>query len=104
MLKNFTLNITFTKIINRATKLIQRTQKAAPLISSATVGKTMPIIRVEMWEGRSLDQKRELVGVLTKEMARIAKCTADSVYVVIEEVKKENWGVSGQLCSEIYPD
>jgi 4-oxalocrotonate tautomerase len=64
----------------------------------------MPIIRVEMWEGRSLDQKRELVEVLTKEMARIAKCTADSVYIVIEEVKKENWGAGGQLCSEKHRD
>ncbi len=64
----------------------------------------MPIIRIEMWEGRTLDQKRELVEVLTKEMARIAKCGVDSVYVVIEEVKKENWGAGGQLCSEKYPD
>ena len=57
-----------------------------------------------MWEGRTLDQKRELVEVLTKEMARIAKCDVDSVYVVIEEVKKENWGAGGRLCSEKHPD
>ena len=63
-----------------------------------------PIIRIEMWEGRSLDQKRELVEVLTKKMVRVAKCSVDSVYVVIEEVKKENCGAGGQLCSEKYPD
>lgn len=57
-----------------------------------------------MWEGRTLDQKRELVEVLTKEMARIAKCSVGSVYIVIEEVKKENWGAGGHLCSEKYPD
>lgn len=72
-------------------------------MAGVIVGKTMPIIRVEMWEGRTLDQKRELVEVLTKEMARIAECDVESVYVVIEEVKKENWGASGQLCSEKYP-
>ena len=27
----------------------------------------MPVIKVEMWEGRTLEQKRELVEVLTKE-------------------------------------
>lgn len=64
----------------------------------------MPIIRVEMFEGRSLDQKRELVETLTKDMARISGCDESSVYVVIEEVKKENWGAGGALCSDKYPD
>lgn len=64
----------------------------------------MPIIRVEMWEGRSLDQKRELVETLTREMARIAQCDPDSIYVVLDEVRKENWGAGGKLCSDKYPD
>ena len=64
----------------------------------------MPVIRVEMWEGRTTDQKRELVEVLSKETARITGCEIASVYVIIENIKKENWGTSGQLCSEKYPD
>jgi 4-oxalocrotonate tautomerase len=64
----------------------------------------MPIIRVEMWEGRSVDQKRELVEVISKETARITGCELSSIYVVIEDVKKENWGAGGKLCSEKYPD
>lgn len=64
----------------------------------------MPIIRVEMWEGKSLDQKRELVEVLTKETARITGNSLASIYVVIEDVKKENWGVSGMLSSDKFPD
>jgi len=64
----------------------------------------MPIVRVEMWEGRSMDQKREIVEVLTRELARISGCGEDSVYVIIEDVKKENWGAGGKLCSEKYPD
>lgn len=64
----------------------------------------MPIIRVEMWEGRSKDQKAELVESLSNEMSRITGCGLDSVYVVVEEVAKENWGAGGQLCSEKYPD
>lgn len=63
----------------------------------------MPIIRVEMWEGRSVKQKRELVEVLTRETARIAECSPESVYIVIDDVKKENWGAGGQLCSDKYP-
>ena len=64
----------------------------------------MPIIRVEMFDGRSIEQKKELVESLTKETARITGCGVDSVYVVIEDVKKENWGAGGQLCSEKYPE
>ena len=64
----------------------------------------MPIIRVEILPGRTVDQKRELVDVLTRETARIAGCSVESIYVVIEDVKKENWGVGGQLCSDKFPD
>ncbi len=64
----------------------------------------MPIIRVEMWEGRTLDQKQELVEVLSKETARITGCGVESVYVILDDIKKENWGAGGQLCSEKYPD
>lgn len=63
----------------------------------------MPVIRVEMFEGRSLEQKRELVEVMSKEMARITGCSVESIYVVIDEVKKENWGAGGELCSDKYP-
>ncbi|MBY0572123.1 MAG: 4-oxalocrotonate tautomerase [Undibacterium sp.] len=64
----------------------------------------MPIIRVEMWEGRSLDQKRQLVATLTRETALITGCSEDSIYIIIDDVKKENWGAGGQLCSDKYPD
>ncbi|MEM9807492.1 MAG: 4-oxalocrotonate tautomerase [Cyanobacteria bacterium P01_D01_bin.56] len=64
----------------------------------------MPIIRVEILPGRTVEQKRELVEVLTRETARIAGCSEASIYVVIEDVKKENWGVGGELCSDKFPD
>lgn len=63
----------------------------------------MPIIRVEMWTGRTLDQKRELVEVLTRETARIVGTDPGSIYIVIEDVKKENWGAGGRLCSDKHP-
>ena len=63
----------------------------------------MPIIRVEMWEGRTLEQKRELVEVLTRETARIVGTEPDSIYIVIEDVKKENWAAGGRLCSDKHP-
>ena len=64
----------------------------------------MPVIKVEMWEGRTIEQKKELVEVLSKETARISGCSVESVYVILEDVAKENWGAGGILCSEKYPD
>jgi 4-oxalocrotonate tautomerase len=64
----------------------------------------MPIVRVSLWEGRTTDQKRELVQILSRETARIAGCDVSSVYVIIEDVKKEDWGAGGELASVKYPD
>ena len=64
----------------------------------------MPIIRVEMLEGRSVEQKRELSEVFTRELARISKCSTEGVVIVIDEVKKENWSVGGQLFTDKYPE
>jgi 4-oxalocrotonate tautomerase len=60
----------------------------------------MPIIRIEMIAGRTAEQKRELVEALTRETARIAKTSADSVMVIIEDVAEENWAVGGKLLSD----
>ncbi len=57
-----------------------------------------------MFEGRSIEQKRALVEALTRETARVARCEPDSVYVIIDDVKKENWGAGGRFCSDKYPD
>lgn len=64
----------------------------------------MPIIRVEMFKGRSAQQKRELVEVLSRETARITRCSLESVHVLITDLNKENCGVGGLLCSEKFPD
>jgi 4-oxalocrotonate tautomerase len=64
----------------------------------------MPIIRVEMLHGRSVEQKREVAEVFTRELARICHCAPEGVVIVIDEVKKENWSVGGQLFTDKYPD
>ncbi len=63
----------------------------------------MPIIRIEMLEGRSVAQKQELVEVLSRETARITGCSLEVITVVIEDVKRENWGAAGRLLSQNPP-
>ncbi len=43
----------------------------------------MPMIHVEMLEGRSLEQKRELAEVFTREMARICGCSPTGINIAI---------------------
>jgi 4-oxalocrotonate tautomerase len=60
----------------------------------------MPIIRVEMWTGRTDAQKRELARVMTDAMVNIAHTTPEATIIVFEDVDKENWAQSGKLASE----
>jgi 4-oxalocrotonate tautomerase len=55
----------------------------------------MPVIQITISQGRSVEQKRELIEVLTKETARIMKTQEEKVRVLIYEVSKENWGNAG---------
>lgn len=60
----------------------------------------MPIVRVEMWTGRTLAQKKELARVITDAMVNIAHTTADATIIVFEDIARENWAQSGRLASE----
>jgi 4-oxalocrotonate tautomerase len=60
----------------------------------------MPIVRVEMWEGRTVAQKRILVRELTEVFARVADCDRASVRIVITDVAKDNWAIGGELQSD----
>ena len=64
----------------------------------------MPIIRVEMFKGRSVDQKRVLVKELTDAFVKAAGGTPESVHVVITDVDKSDWGSGGALCLDKFPD
>ncbi len=60
----------------------------------------MPIVRVEMWPGRTHEQKAELARAITEAVVRIAKTTPEATIVVFEDVAKENWAQAGVLASE----
>lgn len=64
----------------------------------------MPVITVDMWAGRSVEAKRALVKELTDAYVRVTGGKPESVYVVIRDVPKENWGIAGELSSDRFPD
>lgn len=58
----------------------------------------MPFIRVDWFPGRTLEQKRELAEVLTREFARIADCKPETINFIFTEVDRESW-VATASCS-----
>ena len=60
----------------------------------------MPTYHVEMMEGRTVEQKKKLVAELTRVSVEILGGVADSVDVIITDVKRENWATGGKLWSE----
>ena len=57
----------------------------------------MPIVTVQMYKGRSVDQKRKLAHALTDAMVEHAGAKLANLIVVIEEVDEENWAMAGML-------
>ena len=60
----------------------------------------MPIVRVEMWPGRTHAQKAELARLITEAIVTGAHTTPEATTIVFEDVPKENWAVGGVLASD----
>ena len=61
----------------------------------------MPIVRVEMWPGRTHEQKQKLAKAITDAIVDIAKTTPEATIIVFDDVPKENWAQSGVLASDV---
>ena len=61
---------------------------------------TMPTYHVEMMEGRTIEQKKKLVAEITRVSVEVLGGVADSVDVIITDIKRENWATGGKLWSE----
>ena len=59
----------------------------------------MPVVIVEMWEGRTVEQKKQLVEGITSSFARI-NTPPEAVQVILKDNPKQNWGSGGKLASE----
>lgn len=60
----------------------------------------MPTIRVEMFEGRTPEQKQNFVKALTEAAVTTLGSSPDSVDVILVDVKKSDWATGGVLWSE----
>lgn len=63
----------------------------------------MPIITVEMLEGRTVEQKKAMVEGITKVVCETCKCAEEAVTIVIHDMPKTNIAKAGKLMSELKP-
>ena len=61
---------------------------------------TMPTYHIEMLEGRTIEQKKKLAEAITRVTVEILGGKAESVDILITDVKPENWATGGKLWSE----
>lgn len=60
----------------------------------------MPTINVQLFEGRTQEQKRAFVKAITDATCATLNVSPDSVEVIMQEVKRENWATAGKLWSD----
>ena len=57
----------------------------------------MPVVTVQMWPGRTIEQKRKLTRAITEAMVAYADAKPDGLHVIIQEIPLENWARAGVL-------
>lgn len=57
----------------------------------------MPVVTVQLWEGRTVEQKRKLVKAITEAMVEHANVRPDGLHVIVHDVPKDSWARGGVL-------
>ena len=59
----------------------------------------MPTVIVEMFEGRTIEQKRQLVDGITQSFGKIGT-PGEAVHVIMHELSRQNYSTGGKLASD----
>lgn len=59
----------------------------------------MPVVEVNMWKGRTNEQKEEIINGITKvfENQGVPK---EHITIMINDFEKTNWGMNGEQASK----
>jgi len=60
----------------------------------------MPTFNVQMFEGRTVEQKRAFVEAVTRVTCETLSCSPESVDIIITDIRRDNWATSGKLWSD----
>jgi len=56
----------------------------------------MPVVRIEMLEGRTKEQKKRMMEGITKAVVEATGVEAEKVWIIVSDVARENWGSGGK--------
>ena len=60
----------------------------------------MPTIRIDMFEGRTPEQKRALVAAITEACVKTIGASPESVDILLFDIAKQDWATGGSLWSD----
>lgn len=55
----------------------------------------MPLIQIDIFEGRTDEQVRRLVQELTAATCRVLECKAEHVSIIVRDVPPSRWATGG---------
>jgi 4-oxalocrotonate tautomerase len=61
----------------------------------------MPIVRIELWEGRDDGVKENLIKNVTEAVADSLEIPAEHVRVILHDVPRKHWGIGGVPASKM---
>ncbi|MGE7835865.1 2-hydroxymuconate tautomerase [Viridibacillus arvi] len=61
----------------------------------------MPIVTIKMLEGRTDDQKRDLVEKVTAAISESVNAPKENISIIIEEMQKSHYAIGGVRKSDL---
>jgi len=61
----------------------------------------MPIIHIQMLEGRPVEKVKELISNVTRTVVETLDVKEESVRILVTEIPKTHWGIAGNSVSDI---
>jgi 4-oxalocrotonate tautomerase len=61
----------------------------------------MPFVKIELWEGRTEEQKEKMIKAVTEALEQSIGVPAEHTQIAISEYPRTNWGISGKQASKI---
>ncbi|MEG0383902.1 2-hydroxymuconate tautomerase [Solibacillus cecembensis] len=56
----------------------------------------MPIVQIQLLEGRTDEQKENIIVKITESLVEAAEVSPEQVRVIITEISPKHWGVAGK--------
>ncbi len=60
----------------------------------------MPIVTIDLWSGRTREQKERLAAEITQSMVKVLEVKPETVQIRFNDFKRSNWAIKGELQGE----